>query len=128
MFKNNFKSLIAIATIAFGSAFTAAPANAGNFSLHIGNGYGGAIHFGTGGKRHYNHGYKKPRHVYRSNGYHCGPRHALKRAYNLGLYDPHVARVNHKKIVVKGWNRGYPAKVVFKRTNHGCKIIKARGL
>ncbi len=128
MFKNTFKSALAIATVAASTMFTAAPANAGNFSLHIGNGHGGGIHFSNHRKRHFNRGYVKRRHVQRSRGHHCGPRRALKRAYHLGLYDTHIARVNHKKIVVKGWNRGYPAKVVFKRTHHGCKIIKARGL
>lgn len=128
MFNKFFKSTLAIITIAAGAGFAAAPANAGNFSLYIGNGYGGGVHYSTGGKRHYNHGYKKQRHYNRGHGHRCGPRRALNRAYHLGLYDPHIARVNHKKIVVKGWNRGYPAKVVFKRTHRGCKVIKARGL
>lgn len=128
MFKKFFKTALALATITAGSAFAVAPANAGNFSLHIGNGHGSGIHFSNGGKRYYNHGYKIRRHVKRIKGHRCGPRRALNKAYHLGVYDPHIARVNHKKIVVKGFSRGYPAKVVFKRSHRGCKIIKTRGL
>ncbi len=130
MFISSFKSALAVATVAASAAFTAVPAQAGNggFSLYIGNGHSGGFYYGHGHRNHGYHGKKIRRHT----GYghrRCGPRRALNKAYRIGLGDPHVARVNHRKIVVRGHNYyGGPAKIVFSRHGGGCKIIKMRGI
>ncbi len=131
MFLNSIKTFLAVGIVATGAAVsTTSTANAGSsFGIYIGNGYGSGIHYGN--RKHRNHGYHRG-HGYKRHGYvnrrACGPRRALNKAYRIGVNRPHVARINHRKIVVVGYNRGYPAKVVFKRKGHGCKIIKTRGL
>ena len=122
MFMKSIKTFLAVGVVAAGAAVsTTGAANAGgNFSLYIGNGYGGGIHYGNGYRRHsYGH-----RHHRRG----CGPRRALNKAYRIGVNRPHISRINHRKIAVVGYNHGFPAKVVFKRTHRGCKVIKTRGL
>ena len=127
MFNKSIKTVLAAAVIATGGAFAATTANAGtSFGIYIGNGYGhshapsGGIYFNNGG---YNHGYVAPR-GHRK----CNPRRALNKAYRMGVYNPHVTRVNHRKIVVKGYSHGHNAKVVFKRNSKRCKVLKTRGI
>ncbi|MEM9329910.1 MAG: hypothetical protein AAGA53_01210 [Pseudomonadota bacterium] len=121
MFKNAFKSMLAVAVVATGAAFTTTSANAGgNFGIYIGNGHGGGIYYKHGG--HYKSGYHA--HGPRK----CNPRRALNKAYRMGVYRPHVTRVNHNRIVVKGYNHGHAAKVVFKRQSKHCRVLKTRGI
>ena len=120
MFVKLVKSTLAIATIITGAIFASAPAQAASsFGIYIGNGHGPQVYYGPT-----RHQYVKRTHRY---GY-CKPRHALNKAYHLGVGHAHIARVNKRKIVVKGYSYGHPAKVVFKRSHRGCKIIKTRGL
>lgn len=131
MFVNSIKTFLAVGIVAAGAAVsTPLTANAGNsFGIYIGNGHGSGINYG-----HRSHGYhgKHRGHGFKSSGYKkhrgCGPRRALNKAYRVGVNRPHIARINHKKIVVVGYSRGHHAKVVFKRKGHGCKVIKTRGL
>ncbi|MDJ0614417.1 MAG: hypothetical protein QNJ29_12160 [Rhizobiaceae bacterium] len=140
MFKNSAKSIFAAFALAAASITLASPASAGsskNFGIYIGGGHGG-IYYGGGqrynpyyprGHRHYKH----RKHNYRSRNHishrgHCAPRRALRKAWNIGLNQPHIARINKRKIVVAGYNRGHHAKVVFKRNSHRCKVIGTRGL
>ena len=131
MFVNSIKTFLAVGIVAAGAAVsTTSTANAdSSFGIYIGNGYGNGIHYGS--RKHHNHGYNRG-HGYKQSRYGhrrgCGPRRALNKAYRVGVNRPHIARINHKKIVVVGYNYGHPAKVVFKRKGHGCKIIKTRGL
>jgi predicted NBD/HSP70 family sugar kinase len=133
MFVKSIKTFLAVGIVAAGAAVsTTGTANAGSsFGIYIGNGYGSGIHYNN--RKHRNHGYNGG-HGYRHYGHGyghrrgCGPRRALNKAYRVGLNRPHIARINHRKIVVVGYNYGHPAKVVFKRKGHGCKIIKTRGL
>ena len=131
MFVNSIKTFLAVGIVAAGAAVsTTSTANAGsNFGVYIGNGYGSGIHYGS--RKHRNHGYHRG-HGYKKHSYGhrrgCGPRKALNKAYRVGLVRPHIARINHKKIVVVGYSRGHHAKVVFKRKGYGCKVIKTRGL
>lgn len=121
MFKNTIKSILAVAVVATGAAFTTSSANAGGkFGIYIGNGHGGGIYYNHGG--HYNSGYHPYQHKK------CNPRRALKKAYRMGVYKPHVTRVNHRKIVVKGYSYGSHAKVVFKRNSKHCRVLKAHGI
>lgn len=135
MFIKSIKTILAAGIVATGAAVatvtTTTTANAGsNFSLFIGNGHGGGVHYKKRHKsqKHYRRGHGYKRNGYSQRGRGCGPRRALNTAYRVGVNRPHVARINNKRIVVVGYNRGHPAKVVFKRSGHGCKIIKARGL
>lgn len=125
MFVNSIKTFLAVGIVAAGAAVsTTTTANAGSsFGVYIGNGYGSGINHGS--RKHRNHGYKKSGYGHRRG---CGPRRALNKAYHAGLARPHIARINHKKIVVVGYSRGHHAKVVFKRKGHSCKVIKTRGL
>lgn len=133
MFKKSIKSFVAAAIIASGAAVASTgSANAGNsFGAFVGSDHSNVIQINHVKRR--SHGHKrfhgkkvfKRKHHRRAA---CGPRRALNKAYRIGVNRPHVARINHKRIVVLGYNRGHPAKVVFKRSRHGCKIIKARGL
>jgi len=123
MFGTSFKSILAAAVVASTASLgTAGVANAGSsFSLHIGNGYHGGYY---APRRH------APR-IHRSHNRHgkrCGPRRALNKAWRMGINQPHIARVNGRKIVVAGYNHGYRAKVVFKRGSRNCRVIKTRGL
>lgn len=136
MFRQSIKSLLAAGIIATGAGIAAtSTANAGSsFGIYIGNGHGGGIHYNQGHKRYKGKHYNRHGSINRKGyGSHhqvrgCGPRHALDKAYNVGVDRPHIARINNKRIVVVGYNRGYPAKVVFKRYGYGCEIIGARGL
>ena len=87
------------------------------------------------GRRHggYGHGRRHgPRHGgYRGHrprpgGYgghgHCSPRHAVNKAWNMGLNRPHVKRVGKHRIVVKGGYHGSRAKIVFSRRG-GCRVL-----
>jgi hypothetical protein len=136
MFVNSIKTFLAVGIIAAGAAVsTTTTANAGSsFGVYIGNGYGSGIHHGHRSNGHYKaprkHAHQRKTH--KRSGYvrhrGCSPRHALNKAYRFGVNRPHIARINHKRIVVVGYSRGHHAKVVFKRKGHGCKVIKARGL
>jgi tRNA A-37 threonylcarbamoyl transferase component Bud32 len=130
MFTNSIKTILAAGIIAAGAAVTTTTtANAGSsFGIYIGSGHGHGIHSTRKyrQKGHRSHRFNGKRHGIRHAA--CGPRRALNKAYRVGVNRPHVARINHKKIVVVGYSRGYPAKVVFKRKSRGCKIIRTRGL
>lgn len=123
MLKNSIKSVLAVAVVATGAAFSTSTANAGgNFGVYIGGGHGNGIYFNNGGYNHggfQGHGHRKRK---------CNPRRALNKAYRMGVNRPHVTRVNHKKIVVKGFTHGHRAKVVFKRHSKHCRVLKTRGL
>lgn len=131
MFVNSIKTFLAVGIVAVGAAVTTTgTANAGSsFGVYIGSGHGNGVYYGNRKQR--NHGYNRG-HGYKKSGYGhrrgCNPRRALNKAYRVGVNRPHIARINHKKIVVVGYNYGHPAKVVFKRKGHGCKILKTRGL
>jgi len=134
MFAKSVKTILASAVVMTGAVFsTTGSANAGgNFGVYIGGGHNGGIYFGTGG-HHKGYGHKTRHRPKYSHGYHhkkgrCGPRRALRKAWRMGLHDPHIARVNHRAIAVVGYNHGYRAKVVFKRHSKHCKVIKTRGL
>ena len=123
MFVNSFKSILAVAVVAAGAAFsTTGSANAGsNFGVYIGGGHGG-VYVGSG---YGNYGYHGGHRRHRG---HCGPRRALNKAWNMGVNRPHIKRVGGKRIVVVGYNRGHRAKVVFKRHSRHCRVLKTRGL
>lgn len=122
MFNKSIKTVLAAGILAIGTAATAtAPAQAGGkLSVYIGGGHGTAIHYSSR-KRGYGHRH----HVRRAK---CAPRRALNKAYRYGLNRPHIQRINNKRIVVSGWNRGHQARIVFKRNGGGCQIIRTRGI
>jgi len=140
MFNKSVKSILAACALVAGATF-AVPASAGNFNVYIGSGYSG-VHAAPGHNQKYKHFYgngfqkhhRKHRgygHKYKNRVVHkgfCGPRRALRKAWHMGVNQPHIARLNKRKVVVVGYNRGHAAKVVFKRNSHRCKVIKARGL
>ncbi len=55
----------------------------------------------------------------------CKPRRAVKKARNMGVRKARIVRKNNRKVVVKGWRHGYPAKVVF-ANRHRCPVIALR--
>lgn len=124
MFGKSLKSILAVALVAGGAAFsTTTSANAGgSYGVYIGGGHGG-LYIGSGG--HYGPRYGVRGHRHR--GY-CGPRRAINKAWRMGVNRPHIQRVNGHKIVVAGFNHGHRAKVVFKRDSHRCRVIRTRGL
>ena len=130
MFNKSAKSILAVFALVAGATF-AAPASAGNINLHIGSGHGGIY---VGNEHPYQpryHNHRKYSHKYKNRVVHrgyCGPRRALRKAWHMGVNQPHIARLNKRKVVVVGYNRGHAAKVVFKRNSHRCKVIKSRGL
>lgn len=123
MFGKSIKSFLTVAVVAAGAAFaTANTAEAGSkFGVYIGGGHGG-VYVGHG--NNYRHNYRGGHRKHRA----CGPRRALNKAWHMGVNRPHISRVNGRKIVVVGYNRGYRAKVVFKRGSRGCRVIRTRGL
>ncbi len=125
MFGKSIKSALSIAVVVAGAAFstTNVAQAGGNYGVYIGGGHHGGIYFGNGG-HHRRHHYRGGN---RNRG-HCGPRRALRKAWNLGVNRPHVARVNRRAIAVVGYSHGHRAKVVFKRNSHHCRVIKTRGL
>lgn len=124
MFGKSFKSVLAAVVVASTAALApTTSANAGsNFGVYIGGGHSG-VYIGN------NH--RAPRYrsgVRRGHNGICGPRRALNKAWRMGVNRPHVARVNGKKIVIAGFNRGHRAKVVFKRGSNHCRVLRTRGL
>lgn len=121
---NSFKSLAAAAVVAVTAALvpTTSAQAGGKVGVYIGGGHGG-VYIGNGHRRHhhYSQGYRRPAGK-------CGPRRALNKAWRMGVNRPHVSRVNGRKIVVAGFNRGHRAKVVFKRGSRHCRVIRTRGL
>ncbi len=127
MLNRTIKSIAAAAILATGAALSVTTsANAGgNFHLQIGGGHG-HIYFGEpyyDGPR-----YAPPRRHYGHRHRACGPKRALNKAWRMGLNRPYVARVNNKRIVVRGFNYGHNAKVVFKRGSKNCRVLKTRGI
>jgi len=134
MIMKALKTILAVGVIASGAAFTAAsPASAGpsgSIGVYFG-GSGGGIYIGNGKRRHgarrhggnryYAGGHRRGRNV-------CTPRRALNKARNLGVNRARIERIGKNRIVVRGFNYGYRAKVVFKRYSRRCQIIKTRGL
>jgi len=131
MFTKSLKTVLAAGVLAVGAATTmAAPANAGgNFGVYIGGSHGGGIYIGKHhGQRYSGHRRDYRRHYRRDHRRSCNPRRALNKAYRYGLNRPHIQRVNNRKIVVVGKNRGHRAKIVFSRHGRGCQIIRTRGI
>ena len=124
MFGKSLKSILAVALVAGGAAFsTTTSANAGgSYGVYIGGGHGG-VYYHSGG-------YHGPRHGVRGHrrGGYCGPRKAINKAWRMGVNRPHIQRVNRNRIVVAGFNHGYRAKVIFKRDSDRCRVIRTRGL
>lgn len=125
------KARVAAAIIALGAVATAAPASAGglNVDLYLGLPGGGYYQGGHWQKQH-----RPPQH-YRSQrrdyGRHhasCSPHEAVRKAHWLGLRHAGVQRVDHRRIVVTGFNRGHRAKIVFARQSPRCSIINSRGI
>jgi len=109
MFGKRVKTLVLAAVIGIGSlAATSGQAAAGNVDFWIGIGPGWGTHYGP-----------PRRHSV------CKPRRAVKKAVNLGVRDVRVVRRNAKRVVVKGWRRGYPVRVVFANRRH-CPVIALR--
>ncbi|MEO0327655.1 MAG: hypothetical protein AAF217_03560 [Pseudomonadota bacterium] len=96
------------------------PHGSSGFSLHIGG--GGYKGFYPPVPRYNGHGYGHKPHG------RCHPRKALKKAWRMGVDQPHIARIGERRVVVVGYNRGHRAKVVFKRHHRKCRVIKTRGL
>lgn len=55
----------------------------------------------------------------------CSVHHARRKARHMGVHHPSVVRLNHHKVVVRGWRHGYRARVVF-RNQRGCPVIRYR--
>ncbi len=123
MFTKSIRTVLAAGVLALGTAATTtAPAQAdGRIGVYIGSG-GSGIYFNSGGRRHHGHRYRGHRR------FSCGPRRAVNKAYRWGMNNPRVKRVNKRRIVVTGWNRGHRARMVFSRHGRGCPVIKARGI
>ncbi len=123
MFTKSIKTLLAVAVVATGGALSTSVANAGG-------GFG--FYFGTGHRQaptiYYNHGYNPGYYVPAPRHRVCNPRRALNNAYRMGVYNPHITRVNDRKIVVKGYSHGHRAKVVFKHHSKHCRVLKTRGI
>lgn len=140
MFNKSIKSILVACTLVAGATI-AVPASAGDLSIYIGSGHG-SVHVGPVHNQKYRHHHgnvfhkdfhkqRKHNRKYKNRVVHrgsCGPRRALRKAWHMGVNQPHIARLNKRKVVVVGYNRGHAAKVVFKRNSHRCKVIKARGL
>ncbi len=127
----NWKAIAAGAIVAVGTAFAAAgPAHAGSLSidLYLGGPNPLGVHYRGGHRGHgfVHHG--PPRrfapHPRRRV---CSPRRAVRKAYRMGLNHPYVHRIGKRRIVVRGNNWGYPAKVVFGRGGR-CPVIKTVNL
>ena len=133
MLGKSVKSILTIAVVAAGATFSAAnTAQAGgNFGVYFGNGHGGGIYNGNGGHRRHNYygGHRRQQfHGGYGRRHSCGPRRALRKAWNMGVNRPHISRVNGRRIAVVGFSHGHRAKVVFKRHSRNCRVIKTRGL
>jgi hypothetical protein len=115
MFARTTRTLAVSALIALGAAVaTTAPAAAGGgFQVGIqigGPGYGGP---GYGGP-----GYKPWKPHYST----CKPYKAINKAHYYGIRKAYVSFANHKKVVVKGWKWGHPARAVF-ANSWACPVL-----
>lgn len=95
-----------------------ASAQADGFYFSFGNG-GLSSHYTDRDRdrpRHYRH--HRPRYVAT-----CTPRHAVKKAYRMGLHDVRVTDVSRRTIRVTGHRYRHHASVVFARAPH-CPILR----
>jgi hypothetical protein len=105
--------------IGFG-ALSAMPAaaNASGIYFEFGNGPRAEHGFRPDGhRRHYrDHGWRRD---------FCSPRRAVHKARRMGLHRARVARVGHRRSVVRGHRHGYRARIVFARAPR-CPVIAYR--
>lgn len=120
MIKTTLKTAALSMLIGFG-ALAAAPASAqaGGIYLEFGSG-----HRADSGFRRHDGGW-------RDHGRHfaprrsCNPRRAVRKAHRMGLRHARIHRIKRHKIVVKGWDQGYRARIVFARAPR-CPVLAYR--
>lgn len=120
MIKTTLKTAALSMLIGFG-VLAAAPATAqaGNLYFEFGSGN----HADSGFRRH-NHG-QRFRHREFTPRRFCNPRRAVRKASRMGLRHARIHRIKRHKIVVKGWDHGYRARIVFARAPR-CPVIAYR--
>ncbi len=110
------------------AATVSSQARSGHLDLTIG---GSGIYFSSGrgyrshyrGQPRYDRRYSDRRYGRRL----CAPNRALRKARRFGIRHAHVARVNRRVIVVKGFRYGSRAKVIFSRARQ-CPVIGYRNI
>lgn len=122
MLTKTLKTGLAAIVIATAAAATAVPANAGSAQLQIEVGSRHHGHFRHGPRHGPRYGHA-PRHRAA-----CTPREAVRKAWRIGLNRPGVRRIDNRRIVVTGFNRGHRASLVFARHTPRCRVIASRGI
>lgn len=119
MIKTTLKTAALSMLIGFG-ALAAAPATAqaDGFYFEFGAGHRADL-----GYRHYD----RPRFRHREFAPRrfCNPRRAVRKAHRMGLRHARIHRIKRHKIVVKGWDHGYRARIVFARAPR-CPVLAYR--
>ena len=125
MFNSLTNAVAAAAFVMVGAAgaTTATTSAASAGSLHYGITIGGSnsvLRIGSHRHGRRSHGrrgdYRRGR---------CTVRHAIRKARRLGVHHTHLARANHRRIVVRGRRHGYRARIVFANRRH-CPVIRYR--
>jgi hypothetical protein len=109
-------ALVAMIGVGTAAATTGQAAAAGGFgfSIEVGPGWGSGPGYGWGP----GYGSRPHRGI-------CKPRRAVKKARHMGVRSGRIVRRNHRRVVVRGWRRGYPVRVVFANRRH-CPVIALR--
>tara|TARA_R110002126_G_scaffold92837_1_gene220123 strand:- start:6534 stop:6899 length:366 start_codon:yes stop_codon:yes gene_type:complete len=121
MFTQIIKTTALIAMVAVGTAgVSATQASAANVGIEFqiggfGNGHGHGPRWGHGHNRGPNWGNRGS----------CRPQRAVRKASNMGVRHARVIRANNQRVVVKGWKRGSPTRVIFANRQH-CPVIARR--
>ena len=135
MFPKTFRTLIIALVVAIGGmAASTASSNAGSGYVEFGIG-DTSIHLSSGrGYRSHRRHYDRYDRRYRRYNNHrrygrgvCAPRRALQKARRMGVRHAHIARVNRRVVVIKGYRYGDRAKVKFGRSRR-CPVIAFRNI
>lgn len=120
--QSKFKSTISVLLIAATASFAGvASASAGNFGFEVRIG----THNSSPQIRYRNNQPKFHQHKQASKK-RCHPQRALKKArHKFGVHHSKVVRANQRKVIVRGYNRGHPVKLVF-ANRKGCPLIAYR--
>jgi hypothetical protein len=120
-FLRNALAALVVATAGVTASAPAATAGDFSFGFSIGGPGGGVVvrdrdHRGGWNRFEGHRGWDR--------GY-CKPRKALKKARRMGLRRTDIIRANHRRVVVRGFDRGYPVRVVFANERR-CPVIRIR--
>jgi hypothetical protein len=105
-----------LAAVVGASGLAAVPASAQGLSLEFGNGGNSRFGIYSGDDGYY------PRERRYGMRVGCSPDRALDKADGMGIDDARISRITPRRIVVRGYDDGDPARITFGRSP-GCPVL-----